>query len=109
MKTPCQDDPEMWVSDQLDARVQAASICISACPKDMQRACAALAIETKPKLGVYAGRDFTKRTPTARPTKKCEGCQRPYERHPSEGREAWTSRRFCSRKCAALHRKEKAA
>lgn len=109
MKTPCQSDPEMWVSDQLAARVEAAGLCINECPLDTQRACAAYALSIKPKFGVYAGRDWTTRGPSERGTKNCEECRRKFERHPSEGRAAWTARRFCSRKCAALHRKKDAA
>lgn len=100
MNTPCQESPELWVSDNVNDRAQAARACKSECPTESFRACAVLAFNTNPELGIYAGVDYNHSNRIAE-TKFCEGCKVEFERRKAESNGSWGKRRFCSRKCSA--------
>lgn len=109
MRTPCQESPELWVSEFLDARREAAAAC-DHCPAFDW--CAREIIWIKPTHGIFAGKDYSKvdalaNTPKARrrrvgepaPEKLCEECGAGYARsyHSSS---QWERARYCGRSCA---------
>lgn len=67
-RTPCQSDPELWLSDFAGERAQAAAICKAECWR--QLACYQDAIDSDATWGVWGGGDFSRvklkpRTPAA--------------------------------------------
>lgn len=58
-RTPCQSDPEMWVSTYADARHEAMRLCRD-CP--IIAACLTGAIERREMSHVWGGKDFSHAT-----------------------------------------------
>ncbi|MGZ4519124.1 MAG: WhiB family transcriptional regulator [Mycobacteriaceae bacterium] len=56
MKTPCQNEPELWVADHAASRREAATLCRD-CPT--LNACYEAAITNREKFGVWGGVDFS--------------------------------------------------
>lgn len=109
MKTPCQEAPELWVSDFVDARREAAAAC-DHCPAFDW--CAREIIRIKPTHGIFAGKDYSKvdalaNTTKARrrrrgesaPSKACEECGARFQRSYHSSTQ-WARARFCGRSCA---------
>lgn len=103
MNTPCQETPERWVSDNVNDRTEAAHICKTDCPAQFFKACAVLAFNTNPELGIYASVDYhpSNRIPE---TKICDECGTEFDRPRAQSNSSWAKRQFCSRKCAASAR-----
>lgn len=73
MRTPCQADPELWVSDLPESRLQAVDACRT-CPA--LRWCKTEAARTDPSLrtGVWAGVDYSRHSVTEQGVTDCEQC-----------------------------------
>lgn len=83
MRTPCQSDPELWVSDTAAFRHEAMKLCRD-CPIIAE--CLAGAIERREKFAVFGGRDFSHATtrpklPTPPPKPIAHGTLGGYEMH----------------------------
>ena len=94
MRTPCQSDPELWLSDFSSERAQAAAICKAQCPR--LAACLADGLEGDNTWGVWGGVDLS-RTKLKPRTPAANVCQNPecdtalmYD---------GTRRRFCKDAC----------
>lgn len=108
MRTPCQNDPEIWVSDFAESRREAARLCIG-CPRIT--ACGLEAMENLEAHGVWGGMDFSKvdalatvrkkrRAPNEpAPTKLCEDCGGQFTRT-YHSTSQWERARFCGKSCA---------
>jgi hypothetical protein len=97
MKTPCQSDPELWVSERPEDRAEAARACHT-CPVEAFQACERLAADTRPDMGVYAGEDYHHRKYPAGEVKTCAQCGETFHRDKSQT-SLWAKRRYCSRRC----------
>jgi hypothetical protein len=92
VKTPCQEEPELWVSELADSRIIAVTACRS-CPAIEW--CRKEAEAVRPKWGVWHGRDYSKPSVTVREPTSCQHCQATIAQ-PVTGR----TRKFCNRVCA---------
>ncbi|MET0466969.1 MAG: WhiB family transcriptional regulator [Chitinophagaceae bacterium] len=79
VETPCQEDPDLWFSDNEGVKEQAKNICVS-CP--LQSKCMATATENRERYGIWGGKDFSKvKLPNLDPTMCRKGLHRlPEER-----------------------------
>lgn len=93
-RTPCQSDPELWLSDFATERAQAAAICKAQCPR--VAACLADGLEGGNTWGVWGGRDLS-RTKLKPRTPAAATCQNPEcdQALMYDG----TRRRFCKDSC----------
>lgn len=87
MSTPCQSDPELWVSDLAASRREAARLC-RPCPNIAD--CLAGALERREKFGVWGGKDFSHATtrpkfPPKQPRPISHGTQGGYKTHLRRG------------------------
>ena len=94
MRTPCQSDPELWLSDFSSERAQAAAICKAKCPR--LAACYKDGIDSDATWAVWGGVDLS-RTKLKPRTPAANVCQNPecdtalmYD---------GTRRRFCKDQC----------
>lgn len=86
-RTPCQDDPELWLADTAELRHEAMRLC-RPCP--MIAECLAGAIANREKFGVWGGRDFSHATtrpklPPAPPAPIKHGTPAGYALHQRRG------------------------
>jgi hypothetical protein len=95
VKTPCQVDPEMWLSEVMSERAEAARACLSCPAFDW---CKAEAMKIKPDHGVWAGRDYSKRSATGDLTK----CARPGCDGEFQQASVGAQRRYCGPRCRYL-------
>ena len=99
MSTPCQLDPEKWVGDDLDRRVEAVLACQS-CP--LFDACARDATRNPPTHGVWAGVDYSRNSVTAGRISECLHCGITVV-----SKKAGRPRRYCSAECMYRARYER--
>ena len=96
MRTPCQDDPELWVSDFPDLRVEAVKGC-TACPVLAECRAGMFGKPGPGDFGVWAGVDYSRESVTAvSPFTECarEGCTNTFTQ-PRVGKR----RVYCSKAC----------
>lgn len=92
MRTPCQDAPEAWVGEDIKLRAEAAALCLTCPALDW---CKKHTAEFKPEHGVWAGRDYSRRSATADPIPCARnGCDNEFEQAA-----VGAPRRYCSDRC----------
>ena len=96
MKTPCQVEPDLWVSESEPDRIRAKRAC-TGCHRLVE--CLTEAIENRETWGVWGGRDFTRARVNV-PPKPCPECGDMFHARRNEGLTDWHRRSFCSRTCA---------
>ena len=106
-RTPCQDDPELWLADKAADRHEAMRRCA---PCHRIQECLIEALANREKFGVFGGRDFSHATTRPKlpppPLKRIEhGTPAGYKLHQRRGVP------LCEpcRKAASLHRAERGA
>ena len=116
MRTPCQDDPELWVSDFPELRVEAVKGC-AACPVLAECRAGMFGRPGAGDFGVWAGVDYSRESVTAPPAppaaapepKWCQRCGDSFTKKRNTSREEFERARFCSRACANKSRGKEAA
>lgn len=102
MRTPCQENPELWVSLIAADRAKAARQCA---PCHRIETCLQDALRSGERENVYGGVDLGRHTsrrrwPTNAPTKGCTRCGQSMSPRSNESRQDWDARLFCSKTCA---------
>jgi hypothetical protein len=92
VRTPCQDAPEAWVGEDIKLRAEAAKLCLT-CPA--LEWCKAETELIRPVHGVFAGRDYSRRSATADLTQCARvGCDGEFQQAG-----VGMPRRYCSDRC----------
>jgi hypothetical protein len=99
VKTPCHADPEKWVGEDLDLRVEAVMACRS-CP--LFDACAKEARLNPPTHGVWGGVDYSRNSVTAGRISECQHCGVTVV-----SKKAGRPRRYCGADCMYRARYER--